>query len=183
MKCPKCQHENPDNAKFCMQCGEKLEIVCPECGAKLPPEARFCMECGTRIGEAVPQPSDASVPRLEDMHTNLQRYIPQSLAERMQTHGREMEGETRLVTAMFADISGFTPASAQMTPEELTDMANDCFKAIVDTICAYEGSVNRFLGDCVLAFFGAPIAHENDPERAIRAGLDMCDTTFSVMSV
>jgi len=93
----------------------------------------------------------------------------------MHSEGRDMEGETRLVTAMFADISGFTPASERMSPEELVDLVNQCFKEIVDTICTYEGSVNRFIGDCVLAFFGVPIAHENDPERAILAALDMRD--------
>ena len=113
----------------------------------------------------------AVIPKLEDMQEQL--YIPEPLRRRMATAGKEIEGETRLVTVLFADISGFTPASEELSPEELADMLNQCFKGIVDTICHYEGSVNRFIGDCVLAFFGAPIAHENDPEDAIRAALAM----------
>ena len=75
-----------------MKCGTKLERKCPKCGTGYPEEALFCMKCGTRLAEEETVSSVAAVPRLEDMHTHLQRYIPQSLAERMQTHGREMEG-------------------------------------------------------------------------------------------
>jgi len=107
------------------------------------------------------------------MYAQLQRLIPQSLAERMHLAEREMQGENRLVTALFADISGFTPLSQRLPTESVVEKVNQCFQAVTDAVYRYEGSVNRFIGDCVLAFFGAPLAHENDPERAIRAGLDM----------
>jgi len=184
MRCPDCQYENKAGRKFCSQCGAKLGWKCPACGFDNDPEDRFCGGCGVEATRQVAPATEArppqipayagiAPPKLEEMHAHLQRFIPRSLAERMHTAGREMEGETRLVTALFADISGFTPASEQLSPEGLTDLVNECFKVIVDTICRYEGSVNRFIGDCVLAFFGAPIAHENDPERAIRAALEM----------
>jgi len=92
MRCLKCQHENPTAAKFCMECGARLEYVCSKCGAKLPPEAKFCMECGTKVVEAVPHREDgvpvepsaiyAAVPRLEDMQDRL--YIPGPIKRRME---------------------------------------------------------------------------------------------------
>ncbi len=172
MQCPKCQHVNRDGAKFCEECGERLQPKCLKCGAELRPNAKFCDECGEKVLSTATSGSFTS-PKLEDMNNQLQRLIPRTLAERMHSEGKDMEGETRLVTAMFADISGFTPSSERMSPEELVDLVNLCFKEIVDTICIYEGSVNRFIGDCVLAFFGVPIAHENDPERAVLAALEM----------
>jgi len=84
-----------------------------------------------------------------------------------------MEGENRLVTALFADISGFTPMSQKLTTEAVVEKVDQCFQVITDVVYRYEGGINRFIGDCVLAFFGAPLAHENEPERAILAALDM----------
>lgn len=94
MECPKCQHQNPDDAKFCMECGTKLENVCSQCGAKLPPGAKFCMECGAKVGEAA---KVGPPPKLEDMHEQMQRFIPKSLAEKMHLAEQELEGENRLV--------------------------------------------------------------------------------------
>jgi class 3 adenylate cyclase/tetratricopeptide (TPR) repeat protein len=173
MKCPECQHENREGAKFCLECGAKLESLCPECGAELPPAAKFCDECGTRIVGDTTSPAETVAPQLEDMHAQLQRFIPKSLAERIYLAEQEMEGENRLVTALFADISGFTPMSQQLSPEASVEKVNQCFQMITDAVYRYEGNINRFIGDCVLAFFGAPLTHENDTERAILAALDM----------
>ena len=138
MQCPNCQHENREGA-------------------------RFCDECGARIGEKSPQPEiKPAVPRLEDMRNRL--YIPEPLRKRMDSAMQEMEGENRLITALFADISGFTAMSQELSPEDAVEKVNQCFQAITDAIYRYEGNINRFIGDCVLAFFGAPIAHEDDPE-------------------
>ena len=178
MQCPKCQFENREGRKFCGQCGAKLGWKCPECGFDNEADEKFCGGCGKALEEpSQPQamtPVTSVVPaKLEELHSQLQRFIPTALSQRMQAEA-PIEGENRLVTAMFADISGFTPAAEAMSPEAVADLVNQCFKDIVDIIClGYEGSINRFLGDCVLAFFGAPITHENDPERAILAALDM----------
>jgi class 3 adenylate cyclase len=167
MKCPQCQHENREGARFCEECGAKLQLVCSSCGSEAAnPEARFCDECGARFVSA-----ETVVPKLEDMRDRL--YIPEPLRRQMDTAEQEMEGENRLVTALFADISGFTLMSQQLTPEATVEKVNQCIRVISDSIYRYEGSVNRFIGDCVLAFFGAPLTHENDPERAILAALDM----------
>ncbi|MFQ6042391.1 MAG: AAA family ATPase, partial [Candidatus Poribacteria bacterium] len=171
MKCSNCSHENPEMALFCMKCGTKLQQVCPKCDAQLPPDALFCMRCGTKLAE--PTAAVTEIPHLEDVTDQL--YIPAPLAERMQAAAEEIQGENRLVTALFADISGFTGISNQYASERVVKVVNDCFRVIVDAVLRYEGSINRFIGDNVLAFFGAPILHENDPERAILAALEMRD--------
>jgi len=171
MQCPKCKHENRDGANFCESCGAKLQLACPKCGSELRPQARFCDNCGTRIGEATPK--EFPIPKLEDMQDKF--YIPEPLRQRRDMAEQELQGENRLVTALFADISGFTPLSNRHSPERVVSIVNDCFKVIVDTVFKYEGDPNRFIGDNVLAFFGAPMAHENDTERAIMAALEMRD--------
>ena len=100
-------------------------------------------------------------------------YVPEPLRQRMDIAQQEMAGENRLVTALFADISGFTPMSQNLPTEAVVEKVNQCFQVITDAVYRFEGSVNRFIGDCVLAFFGAPLAHENDPERAIHAAVEM----------
>lgn len=176
MKCPKCQHENRAGAKFCEECGTKLPSICPNCGREVRHGARFCDECGARLMEAEPTPTEiVAPPKLQEMHAQLQRLIPATLSQRLHTAAQQLEGENRLVTALFADISGFTPLSVKKRPEEVVEIVNDCFKTIVDAVCNYEGSINRFIGDCALAFFGAPLTHENDPERAILSALEMRD--------
>jgi predicted ATPase/class 3 adenylate cyclase len=168
MRCPKCDFENPDNMSFCGKCGSKLSSICPECGFINPPGFQFCGKCGAKLAEAT---ASVNIPKLEDMQDKL--YIPEPLRQRRDVAQQELQGENRLVTALFADISGFTPLSNQHSSEKVVNIVNDCFKVIVDTVFKYEGDPNRFIGDNVLAFFGAPIAHENDPERAIMSALEI----------
>ena len=97
MKCPECQHDNPDNAKFCRKCGTKLPSCCPNCGNPVEPGDSFCMECGAKLDRAASVPTEAAVPRLEDMQDRL--YIPEPLRRRMDTAEQEMRGENRLVEA------------------------------------------------------------------------------------
>jgi len=177
MQCPKCQHENREEAKFCEECGTKLQNVCTECGEELRPQAKFCDECGTRVAEVAPKPPADEVPKLEDMQQQLQIRIPQSLIDKLFAGAKEMQGEHRLVTAVFADVVGSSGMARNMQLDQYVDTMNDCFKMMVDTISIeYEGSINRFIGDCVLAFFGAPITHENDAERSILAALAIRDS-------
>jgi len=129
------------------------------------------MECGVKVSEPVTATRAVVPPTLEDMQDEL--YIPKPLKQRMDTAEREMAGDNRLVTALFADISGFTPMSQRLTPEAIVEKVNQYFKVITEAVYRYEGSVNQFMGDGVFAYFGAPLAHENDPERAILAALDM----------
>ena len=172
MKCPKCQYENDQGDKFCRECGETLPSVCPKCGHALKPGDKFCADCGAKITDA----SSIIPPKLEDMQKQFQTRIPQSLADRLFAGAKQMQGEYRLVTAMFADVSGSSAMARNMPLEQYINIMDECFKMMVDVISIkYEGSINRFIGDCALAFFGAPITHENDAERAILAGLDIRD--------
>ena len=170
MKCPICQHDNHEGAKFCEGCGAKILSVCPRCGSEVGPEAKFCSECGTQLVEA----AGAGDVRLADMQKQLRGRIPQFLADRLVDGARQMQGEYRLVTAVFADVVGSSRMARTVPLEQYVETMDNCFKMMVDTISIeYEGSINRFIGDCVLAFFGAPITHENDAEKAILAALDI----------
>jgi len=171
VRCAKCQHENRKGAKFCDECGVRLQLTCPNCGLELRHQARFCDECGARIDEAVPT-STAAIPRLADVHARLQRNMPESLAAQMQT-AADTEGENRIISILFADVSGSVAVTENMSPEDAADLISDCLKTMVDIILKYGGTINRFLGDSVLAFFGMPETHENDPERAVLAALEM----------
>jgi predicted ATPase/class 3 adenylate cyclase/regulation of enolase protein 1 (concanavalin A-like superfamily)/ribosomal protein L40E len=175
MKCPKCNNDNPDGAKFCMECGENLENLCPKCGAKLPPEAKFCLECGTKITGAVSDTIKAIIPSFGDAYAKILRNIPKSMAEKLQPSTKAIEGENRILSILFGDVKGSVTLAEKMPPEDFADLINECVSVMVDVIWKYEGSVNRYPGDCVLAFFGTPTAHENDPERAILAALEMSE--------
>jgi predicted ATPase/class 3 adenylate cyclase/regulation of enolase protein 1 (concanavalin A-like superfamily) len=178
MRCSKCQTDNREGRKFCRQCGAKLGWKCPDCGYDNEADDKFCGGCGKALEDASqPQPIIHTIsepvvpPKLSDMQDRL--YIPEPLKQQMDNARQEISGENRLVTALFADISGFTPMSQQLTPESVVDRVNQCFRIITDSVYRYEGSINKFIGDCVLAFFGAPLVHENDAERAILAALSM----------
>ncbi|MDX1415533.1 MAG: AAA family ATPase [Candidatus Promineifilaceae bacterium] len=186
MSCPNCQTENPAGAKFCYNCGTPLALSCSNCGTELPAGARFCFNCGQATGvqpaapgqpaapsPPPPTPTPASTPvQREDL---LQRYIPKGLMSKLQAARSSglAEGERRVVTILFCDLQGSTMAAAGLDPEEWTEIVNGAFKRMIEPVYRYEGTVARLMGDGLLAFFGAPIAHEDDPQRAVLAGLDI----------
>jgi class 3 adenylate cyclase len=172
MKCPNCQHENPAEAIFCMKCATKLESKCPECGTTNPPEALFCMRCATKLSEDASTTVEAA-PTLEEVHAQSKDWIPDELAQKYMSAEQQSTGENRPITALFADISGFTPLSNTQSSETMFQLVQDCFRDLVGIVARYEGSISGFRGDGLLALFGAPILHENDAERAILAAIDM----------
>jgi class 3 adenylate cyclase/tetratricopeptide (TPR) repeat protein len=163
MKCSKCLFENRADAKFCLACGEKLSLHCPQCGKELPILAKFCDECGYDLSK----PSEA--PPLD--YSSPQSYTPKFLAEKILTTRSAMEGERKLVTVLFADVANFTTLSEKLDPEEVHTIMDGCFKILMDEIHKYEGTINQFTGDGVMALFGAPIAHEDHAQRACYAAL------------
>ncbi len=163
MKCPNCQHENPSEAVFCMKCGTKLSLACANCGTALPAGARFCMSCG--------QPVSVSTPTDDARLTRLVAATPAPLAEKMRA--AHLSGERKVVTVLFADVVGSTALAEHMDPEDWTLIMNRAFDQISQAIHRYEGTIARLMGDAILAFFGAPVAHEDDPARAARASLDL----------
>jgi class 3 adenylate cyclase/tetratricopeptide (TPR) repeat protein len=153
MKCSKCQTENPDVAKFCMNCGTSLtEIVHKD------DEARLAVE------------SSGEKPLF-----SLDRYLPHELLSKLESARarNEMVGERRIVSMLFCDVKGSTAAAEKVDPEIWTDIMNGVFEFMIRPIYKYEGFVPRLMGDAILAFFGAPITHEDDPQRAVLAGLEI----------
>ncbi|HWP91309.1 MAG TPA: tetratricopeptide repeat protein [Thermodesulfobacteriota bacterium] len=164
MRCSNCQHDNPEEAKFCGQCGSKLGLKCLSCGRENPPANKFCFECGGKLDNGVNK-ADAFI---LDQPLN---YIPENLARKILGGRAGLEGERKQVTALFADLHGFTELSEKLDPEDVRSIMNRCFEIIIEEVHRYEGTINQFLGDGVLALFGAPIALEDHPHRALSAAL------------
>jgi class 3 adenylate cyclase/tetratricopeptide (TPR) repeat protein len=164
MRCPQCGHDNPDGVKFCGECGTRIEGLCPSCGTSNPPANKFCYQCGQALA---PPPMPAA------RFASPQSYTPPHLAEKILTSRTALAGERKQVTVLFADVSGFTAISEQLDPEEVHQLMNRAFELILDEVHRYEGTINQFLGDGVMALFGAPIAHEDHAQRAVHAALGM----------
>lgn len=165
--CPNCGSENGADARFCSQCGNSLSITCPVCSHPASPEDRFCSNCGSAL-----RPDSQPAAR-ED----LARYLPEELLAKMRSAraGKAMLGERRTVTMLFADITGSTAAAEQLDPEDWAEIMNGAFGHLIEPIYRYEGTLAQLRGDAILAFFGAPIAHEDDPVRALRAAVEMVE--------
>jgi class 3 adenylate cyclase/ribosomal protein L40E len=172
MQCPECNTGNPEGAKFCLNCGGKLVAVCPQCGATLPPQAKFCFECGTQVGAP---PLETRREREAAFTDALQRLVPKEFAERLLATRSQVEGERRMVTILFSDVKGSTQMTEDLDPEDVMEIMNGAFDVLIEPITRYEGTLARLMGDAILAFFGAPIAHEDDPERACRAALEIIE--------
>lgn len=153
MNCPNCQASNPAIAKFCMNCGTSLAAIVSERG-----------------GARLPAESAGETPRF-----NLNRYLPQELITKLEAarSRNTMMGERRVITMLFCDVKGSTAAAEKVDPEIWTDIMNGVFEYMIRPIYKYEGLVPRLMGDAILAFFGAPITHEDDPQRAVLAGLEI----------
>jgi class 3 adenylate cyclase/tetratricopeptide (TPR) repeat protein len=150
MTCPSCGTENREGRKFCSECGTALALACPSCGAANEPGEKFCGECGAALpATAAPSPRPAE----------LEPSAPAA--------------ERRLVSVLFADLVGFTSASEDRDPEETRELLSRYFETARTVIERYGGTVEKFIGDAVMALWGAPTAQEDDAERAVRAALDL----------
>jgi class 3 adenylate cyclase/tetratricopeptide (TPR) repeat protein len=165
MQCPKCQFENREEAMFCSECGYKFEITCPKCESKIRSGSKFCDECGEKIAELLETPS------LD--YTHPQSYTPKFLADKILKSRSSIEGERKLVTVLFADVANSTAIFEKIDPEEVHQIMDGCFRILMDEIHRYEGTINQFTGDGVMAILGAPIAHEDHAQRACYASLNI----------
>jgi class 3 adenylate cyclase/tetratricopeptide (TPR) repeat protein len=161
MICPSCSQENPAGARFCGGCAAPLEVICVACQAPNPPGNRFCYQCGGVLG-----PGSAA-----GQFASPQSYTPKHLAEKILTTGSALKGERKQVTVLFVDVSGFTSLSERLDPEEVHRLMSRAFDLMLAEVHRYEGTVNQFLGDGIMALFGAPIAHEDHARRAVHAAL------------
>src|SRR3990170_3517170 len=147
---------------------DSVGLSCPRCETAVPADARFCMSCGLSLSD------DALAGARQ---ARLSAAVPAPLVEKMRAP--RLTGERKPVTALFADIVGSTSLAETMDPEDWTAIVNGAFEAMSQAIYRYEGTIAKLMGDAILAFFGAPVAHEDDPERAVRAALDMLDEVRS----
>src|SRR5882762_248198 len=165
MRCPRCQHENGPQAKFCQECAAPLARTCAKCGSELPSTAKFCPECAHPAADAVA----ITQGRLRSPET----YTPKHLAEKILTFKAALEGERKQVTVLFADLKGSMELLADRDPEEARQLLDPVLERMMAVVHRYEGTVNQVLGDGIMALFGAPIAHEDHAVRACYAALAM----------
>jgi class 3 adenylate cyclase len=171
MKCPKCQTENPEENSFCRECGAKLLLACPQCGAEAIPGDKFCGKCGQSL--ALPPGQLPIEPSLDEKIAKIQKYLPKGLTEKILAQRDRIEGERKQVTVMFCDMEGFTALTEKLGPEEAYGIMDRIYEILIHKVHDYEGTVNEMTGDGIMALFGAPIALEDAPQRAIRSALSI----------
>jgi class 3 adenylate cyclase len=163
MFCPSCKHENRAGRKFCVHCGAGLESSCPSCGASAEPGEPFCGECGKSLAR-LSTPTAPPDPRT---------YTPKHLVEKILTSRSAIEGERKQVTVLFADVQGSMALAGQVDPEKWHGILDRFFQILSDGVHRFEGTVNQYTGDGIMALFGAPIAHEDHAQRACYAVLHL----------
>lgn len=166
MNCPGCGASNEASRKFCPECGTRLAAACASCGAQNPPTARFCGDCGARL-EGAPA-AQIGAPSATGSPTSTAEHQAAPVAER------------RIVTILFADLVGFTALSEGRDAEAVRELLTRYFEVARDVIERYGGTVEKFIGDAVMAVWGAPVAHEDDAERGVRAGLELVDAVRAI---
>jgi len=163
-KCSACGTENRPGRKFCSNCGAPLALLCPNCGSANEPGERFCGECGTTLATAPANGVQAP------------GAAPTSVGGTVDRGDRgDREAERRTISVLFADLVGSTAAAEGRDPEDTREALSTYFSLARDVIERYGGTVEKFIGDAVMAIWGAPVAHEDDAERATRAALDLVD--------
>ncbi len=162
MRCPSCNYDNPGDASFCEECGAKLELICPACKASVSPGARFCRKCGTAIG---PTKAAAS--------TTISSPKSQIIVAADGAASEAIDGERKTVTTLFADIKGSMELMEDLDPEAARAIIDPALKLMIDAAHRYDGYVVQSTGDGIFALFGAPVAHEDHPQRALYAALRM----------
>lgn len=167
MNCPACRQLNPDGSRFCGVCGGLLETVCPGCHHRNSLDSRFCHGCGRGLPG----------PRLDSrLAAEPRAYTPKHLAEEILKSRASLEGERKQVTVLFADIKDFTDLAAGREPEDLHLLMDEVFAVLLEVVHRYQGTINQFLGDGVMALFGAPLALEDHALRAVKAALEIQET-------
>jgi len=167
MQCFHCKSENPVEAKFCDQCGERLDWKCSDCGETNRTSARFCKKCGQRLEIGLPLAGEAVKPSAKNLD------VPKHLAEKILASRRFIEGERKQVTVLFADIKRASSLIERLDPEEVRRHIDPLLNIMIDAVHRYEGTVNQVLGDGIMALFGVPLAHEDHAVRSCYAALAM----------
>ena len=168
MRCPQCQHETREGARFCGTCGASLDriIACPRCAALQPRGQQFCDSCGESLSPAVGAPAR---PR------DARAYTPRHLAEKILTTRGALEGERKQVSVLFVDVVDSMRLVDSLDAEEWHRILDRVFEILTGSVHRLEGTINQFTGDGVMALFGAPVAHEDHARRACHAALAAMD--------
>ncbi len=166
MRCPRCQAETPSDAEFCPRCGAKLSVVCAQCGTANAPDHDFCKKCGQALTGVLRSGTLASP----------QAYTPKHLAEKILTSRSALEGERKQVTVLFCDIVESSRLAEQLDAEAMHEVMDRALRLMAEAVHRYEGTVNQFLGDGLMALFGAPVALEDHAFRAVQAALAIRET-------
>jgi class 3 adenylate cyclase/tetratricopeptide (TPR) repeat protein len=165
VSCPACQREPPEGSQFCNHCGAPLAIPCPSCGVSVPPGSRFCNACGRPLAERTTR----------EIEREPRAYTPKHLVDKILQSKSALEGERKQVTVLFADVKGSMELAEQVDPEEWHAILDRFFEILTDGVHRFEGTVNQYTGDGIMALFGAPIAHEDHAQRACYAALHLRD--------
>ena len=166
MRCTKCGTESTTGKKFCAECGSPLHSRCPKCGANNKPTSKFCEECGAALAVSAASGSAGSSQAASTAH-DIRIALQQPDASAV------IEGERKTVTALFADIKGSTELMEDLDPEEARAIIDPALKLMIEAVRRYDGYVVQSTGDGIFALFGAPVAHEDHPQRALYAALRM----------
>ncbi len=163
MRCSSCDADNPEGKRFCRECGGGLKARCPQCGAENEPGGKFCGDCGAALSIAPAARPPSPAKDIETPELTL-RVRPEATAE-------IPEGERKTVTALFADIKGSMELMEDLDPEEARAIIDPPLKLMIEAVRRYDGYVVQSTGDGIFALFGAPVAHEDHPQRALYAAL------------
>src|ERR1700694_5576163 len=166
MRCPKCGSESTTSRKFCAACGSLLTSRCPKCGAENAPSSAFCEDCGTALASHVASAATSS-PQAAITTPEIRVTAEQPNAS------TAAEGERKTVTALFADIKGSTELMRDLDPEEARAIVDPVLQLMMDAVHRYGGYVAQSTGDGIFALFGAPVAYEDHPQRALYAAHQM----------
>jgi class 3 adenylate cyclase len=164
MKCPKCESDNREGVKFCEECGARFELECPSCKAKIPLGKKFCGECGYNLIPA--KEVSGQKAQTENLSTRPSTKISSSEVA-------HFDGERKHVTVLFSDLTGYTIMSDKLDPEEVKEITSQIFSEISKIVANYDGFVEKYAGDAVMAIFGVPQAHEDDPIRVVKAAREI----------
>ena len=168
MNCPRCEHVNRPDAKFCEECAAPLARTCSHCGAQLSATGKFCSECA--------HPADPAAPSASLRLKTPEPYTPKHLAEKILTSKAALEGERKQVTVLFCDIVDSSRLAQRLDPEAMHEVMDRALRLMAEAVHRYEGTVNQFLGDGLMALFGAPVALEDHAFRGVQAALAIQET-------
>jgi len=164
MKCPECQFENREGIKFCEECGATFELECPACKAKIPLRSKFCGECGYNLIPAK---------EISEEKSETENLPSRPSTKKSSSDVAPIEGERKHVTVLFSDLTGYTAMSEKLDPEEVKEITSQIFGEISKIVANYDGFIEKYVGDAVMAIFGIPKAHEDDPIRAVKAAREI----------